>query len=62
MVITISRRDFRALLKQAQREQEAHEAGFTSHAEYVLSHRNDRRMALQARRDRVRATTREQMI
>ena len=62
MTITMSRPEFRALLKQAQREQEAPEAGFNTHAQMVQSHRNDRRMALQARRDRVRTTSREQMI
>ena len=62
MVITIRRRDFRALLKQAQREQEAEDRGYSSHAAYVLAHRQSRREALLARRDRVRTNNLEQMI
>jgi hypothetical protein len=62
MVITISRRDFKALLKQAQREQEAEDRGYSCHAAYVLAHRQSRRDALLARRDSVRAHNREQMI
>jgi hypothetical protein len=56
---TISRSDFRAILKQAQREQEACEAGFTTHEEMVEAHRRDRQDALKRRRDAVRSSNLE---
>jgi hypothetical protein len=50
IVTTVTRREMRAMLKQAQREQEAQDAGFECHAAYVLAHRAERRATLQARK------------
>lgn len=52
---TMKRSEFRALLKQAKREQDAHEAGYLSHAAMVEAHRLARRQKLLERRDAVRA-------
>jgi hypothetical protein len=48
---TVPRREMRILLKQAQREQEAQDAGFECHAAYVEAHRAERRETLLRRRN-----------
>lgn len=52
---SISRGDFRAILKQAKREQAAQDAGFLTHADQVEDHRAKRREKLQKRREALRA-------
>jgi hypothetical protein len=47
----ISRSEFRALLRQAQREQAATDAGFVTHADMVAAHRAARVEKMRARRE-----------
>lgn len=65
-VTTITRSEFRSIRKQAIRELEAEKAGFSCHAVMVATHRaervakmrrerEERREALLARRNRIRA-------
>lgn len=51
---TLPRSEMRSILKQAQREQEADEAGFICHADMVDNHRKVTRQRLLDRRDRRR--------
>jgi hypothetical protein len=56
---SITRSEMRSILKQAQREQEADEAGFLCHADMVEDHRMRTRTRLLSRRDQRRAEAAE---
>jgi len=47
---TMKRSDFRALLRQAQREQEAHDGGYPTYADMERAHRAARVAKLRERR------------